>query len=294
MQYANSLLNVEVIQTGTFLDKLTGIGGIPRGRITEIFGEAGLGKSSISLQAIATAQQDGYKCLFADVEWAYDARYAGMLGVDNAKLGLVREQFAEDVLDILEEEINKNGWDLVVLDSIGGLLPRAEAEKDAGGKTIGSQASLVARFCRKLVPILALRNCALIVLNHSFTDIMSGKVKSSGGQKLDFHKSISIRLKPKYGTVLKVGDKIVGKVITGQVKKNKLASTEGLELDARIIFGEGFSKTADLLQDALDAGIFEKRGNTFYFENEKLGMISKVRELMKDESFSDKIKQALV
>ncbi len=274
--------DTQPIKTGTFLDKLTGIGGIPRKRITEIFGDAGVGKSSICLQAVGAAMETGLRCLWADVEFSYDARYAQSLGIRNEALGLLQEQYAEDLLDALEREINEANYDLVVIDSIGGLLPRAEAEKGAAEKVIGGQASLVARFCRKIVPLLSLRNVALVVINHSYTDLMSGKIKSSGGQKLDFHKSISIRLKVNPMIALKVGDKRVGKVVVAEVKKNKLASTEGMTLDARILFGEGFSKSADLLQDAIDANVFNKIGNTYFLGETKIGMRSKLVEWAKD------------
>lgn len=285
--------DTQPIKTGTFLDKLTGIQGIPRKRITEVFGDAGVGKSSVCLQAVAGGQREGARTLWVDVEFSFDERYAATLGVDTSSLGLLQERFAEDTLDTLEKEIDAGNYDLAILDSIGGLLPRQEAEKGAGEKTIGGQASLVARFCRKIVPLLALRNVALVVINHSFTDLMSGKIKTSGGAKLDYHKSISIRLKVNPTVALKVGDKKVGKVIIAEVRKNKLAATEGMTLDTRLLFGEGFSAQADLLQDAIDAGVFTKTGNTFHFRGEKLGMISKVREWIKIPENETLIKEAL-
>lgn len=293
--YADSLEGVTVIPSGIFVDKLTGVGGIPRGVITEIFGDEGIGKSSVCLQLIANAQQQGLNCLFADVEWSYDPRYATSLGVDNSTVGLIRERFAEDVLDALEEAAESGKWDLIVLDSIGGILPRAEAEKDAGGKTIGGQAGLIAKFCRKVVPILRMKNVALVVINHSFVDIMSGKIMTSGGKKLAYHKSLSIRLKQKFGVTVKQGDRKVGKVVVGEVRKNKLAATEGLEVDGTLIFGTGFSVGADLLNDAIDKEVITKKGNTYYFGEEKLGIgLSKVRRLVEDDKvLAEKIKLAL-
>ena len=279
-----------------FFDKLTGLGGIPRGVITEIFGDESIGKSSFCFQAIAAAQQQGMKCLFADVEWSYDLKYAESLGVDNSKLGLIREEFAEDTLDQLEEAARSGDWDLIVLDSIGGLLPRAEAEKGAGEKVIGGQAVLVARFCRKIVPVLRQKNIALIVLNHSFVDIMTGAVKTSGGKKLQYHKSLSVRFKLKYGAnIIKQGDRKVGKVVVGEVKKNKLASTEGMEVESQLIFGTGFSAAADLLGDAIDKGIIEKKGTTYWFGDMKLGVgLGKVRKLLEeDEKLTQEIKHAM-
>lgn len=289
----SSYNDVQVIPSGLGVDRITGIGGFPKKRITEIFGESSLGKSTVCLQLVANAQKQGNKCLWADVEWSYDLQYAKSLGVDNSKLGLIQEQLAEDVLDAIEEAIASKKWDLIIVDSIGGLLPRAEAEKTAGEKTIGGQAGLIARFCRKTVPLLVLNDVALVVINHSFTDIMSGKIKTSGGAKLEYHKSLSIRLKQKQGVALKSGDTKVGKVVIAEVRKNKLAPTEGQMCDMQLLFGSGFSVSADLLQDALDKKVIEKKGNTYYMGDEKLGMISAVRKLMSDDGFAAKLHEAI-
>lgn len=294
--YADSVEAIDAISSGLFLDKLSGIGGIPRGLITEIFGDEGIGKSSVCLQLVAAAQKQGLRCLWADVEWSYDPNYALLLGVDNSKLGLIRERFAETTLDAIEEAVESGKWDLVVLDSIGGILPRAEAEKGVEGKVIGGQAGLIAKFCRKVVPSLSLSNTALIVINHSFTDIMSQKLLTSGGKKLAYHKSLSIRLKSKYGgNVLKSGDRKVGKVVIGEVRKNKVGATEGLEVEAQLFFGQGFSASADLMGDAIEKGVITKKGNTYFFGSEKLGIgMGKVRQAIEaDAVLSEKIKLAL-
>lgn len=255
--------DLDPIKTGTFIDKLSGIGGVPRKRITELFGDSGLGKSSVALQSVATAMESGVRTLWCDVEFAFDERYARSLGVKTEALSLLQEQHAEDILDAIEKEIDQNNYDLIILDSIGGLLPRSEAEKGAGEKTIGGQAGLVARFCRKVVPLLALRNVALVVINHSFTDIMSGAIKTSGGAKLEYHKSLSIRLR-KSNKVLKNGEKIVGKVVLASVKKNKVAATEGMEIEATIMFGSGFESSVDFLEEMLASGEIEKRGMKYF------------------------------
>ncbi|MFA5937493.1 MAG: hypothetical protein WC822_06485 [Candidatus Paceibacterota bacterium] len=293
--YADSIEEVDVIKSGLFLDKLTGIGGIPRGAITEIFGDEGIGKSSVCLQLVAAAQAAGLRCLWADVEWSYTPAYAVMLGVDNSKLGLIRDELAESVLDTIEDAVRSGEWDLVILDSIGGILPRAEAEKGAEGKTIGGQAGLIAKFCRKVVPQLSINNVALVVINHAFTDIMSGKLLTSGGKKLAYHKSLSIRLKQKQGVSVKQGDRKVGKVVIGEVRKNKVGGTEGLELDGTLVFGTGFSVGADILQDALDKEVIVKKGTTFFFGEEKLGVgLQRVRKMIEDDAaLAERIKKAL-
>lgn len=285
---------MQAIPSGMFIDNLTGIGGIPKGVITEIFGDEGIGKSSVCLQLVASAQQQGINCLWADVEWAYSPHYAESLGVDNNKLGLIRERFAEDVLETIEAEVEKGKWGLVILDSIGGILPRAEAEKGIEGKVIGGQAGLIARFCRKVVPLLYTHQTALVVINHQFTDIMTGKLLTSGGKKLAYHKYLSIRLKQKSGVSLKQGDRKVGKVVIGEVRKNKTAGTEGLEVEGQLIFGQGFSVGADLLNIALDKNIITKKGNTYYFGNQKLGVgLGKTRTMIEeDEKLQQSLKQA--
>lgn len=296
--YADSLEEVDVIPTGLpFLDKLTGIGGIPRGVITEVFGDESIGKSTMCMQIVAAAQQQGLRCLWADVEWSYTPRYGALLGIDNSKLGIIRTRFAEDVLDELEAAAESGEWDLIVLDSVGGITSRTEAEKSADGKTIGTQASLMARFCRKVVPIINTHNVALVAINHSYVEVMgpsAGKVLTSGGKKLRYHKAISIRLKQKHGVSVKQGDNKVGKVVVGEVKKNKLAATEGMEADGTLVFGVGFSVAADLLDTAIESGVITKKGNTFYLGSEKLGVgMGRVRKAMEDDPvLLEKVKQA--
>lgn len=294
--YADSIKDISIIPTGLFLDKLSGIGGIPRGVITEVFGDEGIGKSSVCLQAVANAQRLGLKCLWVDLEYSYMPKYGASLGIDNSKLGLIRAEYAEAALDELEAEITSGKWDLVILDSVGGVLPRAEAEKNAEGRTIGGQATIMAKFCRKVVPQLSIHNVALVVINHSFVDIMSAKLMTSGGKKLAYHKALSIRLKAKFGGVaLKQGDRRIGKMVVGEVRKNKLSDTEGLEIESQLIFGSGFSTAADMLGDALDGGIITKKGNSYYLGDEKLGVgMTKVRQTVEqDAMLSAKIKSLI-
>ena len=271
MLKASELEKVEAITTGTFLDKCTGINGIPRGRITEIYGDEGMGKSSVCLQMVANAQKQGLKCLWVDVEYSYEAGYAASLGVDNEKLSVLRQEYAEATLVELDDCIDQ-GWDLIILDSIGGLTPRAEIEKGAEGKVIGAQAGIVARFCRRMVPALATKNIAMVVINHAFVDLMSGKIMSSGGKKLAFHKSIAVRLKNKMGSVLKKGDRKIGRIVVAEVKKNKLAATEGLEVEGHLLFGQGFESSRDRLEELIEEGKVTKTGNSYFFEGQKMGV----------------------
>lgn len=283
MIFADKLKDTEFIPTGLFTDKL--MGGLARGKIIIVSGQWSVGKSTWCLQALAEAQKQGKKCLFADVEFSYDSKYAQMLGVDNSKLGIIRERTAEDVLDALEKEIDSDKWDIVVIDSIGALSSRVEVEKGAGEKVIGAQAGLVARFIRKVVPVLATNGTTLICLTHEFTDLMTGKVMASGGAKLGYHASQHIRLKAKFGVQLKSGDRVVGKIITAEMKKDKLGGREKEDVDGELIFGSGFNKQADALQEALDKGLIEKRANSYYLNEEKIAVgAAKLRDWAKENS----------
>ena len=284
----------DVIPTGyASLDKILGVGGIPTKKITEISGAFSVGKSTLGLSLIASAQKEGMDTLWVDCEFSYDGAYASILGVDNTKLDLVAERFAEGNLDATEEWIQAHKNGLVVLDSIGGLLPRAEAEKSSEGKVIGGQAKLLATFCRKVVPLLAINNVALIVLNHEFTDLMSGKLMTSGGAKLGYHKSIWIRLRKLQKRVMQ-GENQIGDVVEAEIRKNKIAATMKQSTELTMIFGEGFAKGADLMQESLDKGVITKKGNTFYLGEEKLVTgLPKLRELFKDEAFKEKIHDLL-
>lgn len=288
-----SYTKFDVISTGyASLDKILGVGGIPTKKITEISGAFSVGKSTLALSIIASAQKEKKDTLWVDCEFSYDPLYASVLGVDNTKLDLVAERFAEGNLDACETWIDSHKNALVVLDSIGGLLPRAEAEKGAEGKVIGGQAKLIATFCRKVVPLLAIHNTGLIVLNHEFTDLMSGKLMTSGGQKLSYHKSSWLRMRKLQKRVM-VSDRQVGDVIEVEIRKNKLAGTLKQSCEMVLIYGEGFQKSNDTMQEALDKGIITKQGQFFFFEGEKIARGQNgLRELFKTE-FADKIKELL-
>lgn len=234
----------DVIKTGfEGLDTILGIGGIGTKKITEISGIWSVGKSTLALQVVASAQKDKRPCIYLDSEFSFSADYAKTLGVDCEQLDLVQEQFAEATLDALEEWATKHKNGVIVLDSIGALLPREEAEKGAEGRSIGLQARLIGSFTRRIVPILALRNHALIVLNHSFTDLQSGRLKTSGGAKLEYAKSVWLTLKRSYGKPSKRasnGHKTV-LYIEAEVRKNKLAATEGMKTELEMTPGSGFA-----------------------------------------------------
>lgn len=282
MKASESLYSkIDWLPTGfSALDKILG-GGIPSRKITEISGVYSVGKSTLALMIVAKAQQAGMECLWSDSEYSFGQEYAESLGVNCDELDLEQNRYGEEAVNEIEAwaDSHKNG--LIVLDSVGALLPRQEAEKDADGKTIGAQAKLVATFCRKIVPILAINNNSLIVLNHNLIDLMSGAIKTSGGSKLEYHKSIWLMLRKASKRVMQ-GENQVGEIIEAEIRKNKLAPTLKQKAELTLLYGQGFSAEADLLQELLDSGEVVKRGNTFFRGETKLGVgLAKAREALK-------------
>lgn len=282
----SEFLSYDVIPTGLpQLDRALGIRGIPTKRITEISGSWSVGKTTLALSIVAEAQKKDMGVIWMDAEWSWDDSYAKKLGVDTAKMGLLQHRYAESALDQLLEYVEKGKNSLLVIDSVGGLHPKDEAEKDSGERTIGAQAGLVARFCRKIVPMLAINNNALLVINHEYVPIMSmgGRptVKTSGGAKLEYHKSIWIRLQ-RAGKNLNQGEDRIGFVVNAEIRKNKMADTMNDVAELELYYGLGFSPTSDLFAMALDKGIIEKRGNRYFFGENVLGTgVTKAKEGMK-------------
>jgi len=293
----------EVISTGLAqVDRILG-GGIPTKRITEISGPWSVGKTSLALSLVAQAQSEGRECIWVDAEWAWDSEYAKKLGVDTDELGLLQTRAAEDSLDELLEYVEKGKNTLIVIDAVGALHPREEAEKDSGSRTIGAQSSLVARFCRKIVPMLWLNNNALVVLNHEYTPIEANggrpSVKTSGGKKLEYHKSVWIRLSRNGNNLAQGKNKddtphIIGCQVQVEIKKNKLADTERSKCVLEMYFGNGFSSKSDLLEQALEKGVIEKLGNTYAFQTEKICVgIPKLKEWIALPENAEKVQNAL-
>lgn len=289
---ASALNKIEILETGTILDKLSGLGGLPKGFIIELFGEQNTGKSTLAIHAVAAAQRHGLKCLWTDIERTFIPARAEKLGVDIDKLDVLKCANAEEYIDTLEQLVKDGTYNLIVMDSIGDLSSMVEMQKTAEQKSIGLQASLMTRFVRIIMPYIDLNKIIFIGVNHERLSL-EGKLFTMGGKKWSEKKKLAIRLREKSGFLLKVGDKVVGKVIRAIVAKNHLAPTERLEIESNLVFEEGFSYTADLMQDAIDRGVFRREGNTFFLGEDKIGTVSKLRERMKDQSFADKVKSLL-
>lgn len=291
---AADLDRVDVVQTGLVIDRAIGVGGIPKRRPIEITGEPGMGKSTICLQTIAAAQAKGWKCAYADVEASFTPSYAANLGVNIKELDVMQEDNGEDMLNAILDAVDKETYDLIVIDSIGSLTTREQIEKLVGERSIGGQARIVGDFSRKLALKLLRKNVAIMAINHTQVDIMTGKTTSRGGASWNYHKAIRVHLSKKYGVVLKQGDKIIGYTVVFEVKeKNKMFGNVGSKYESQFINNVGFSASADLLQDAIDRGVFERKGNTFYLNGDKIGMISALREWIKIPENEARIKDAL-
>lgn len=292
---ASGMMKLKIVETGTPLDKASGIGGLPRGFIVELWGKTNSGKSTIAFQTIASAQKQGLRCLWIDVEHTFRAYIANpqrvvLFGVDMDTLDVMLEENAEDYIDNTEEAIRSKKYDVIVMDSVGDLSSKIEQEKTAGEKTIGTQASLMTKFVRTITWMVDMNEILFIVVNHERQTLMGG-IYQMGGNKLAEKKKMSFRFREKQNFILKVGERTVGKVMRINVSKNHFAATEGLEIESNLLFQEGFSYSQDLVDDAINRGILTKSGNTYAFRGEKIGMIAKVREWAKDHS--EELKEAL-
>ena len=294
---ASRMAKLKILETGTPLDKASGIGGLPHGFIIELWGKTNSGKSTIAFQAVAAAQKAGIKCLWVDVEHTFRAYIANpqrteAFGVDMDKLDVMLETTAEDYIDNTTEAVKGKKYGLIVMDSIGDLSSKIEQEKTAEQRSIGVQASLMTKFIRTIVWMVDAYEIIFLVVNHERMN-MDGAIYQMGGKKLEEKKKMSFRFREKVGAVLKQGDKTVGKVIRITVSKNHFAGTEKQEIESNLLYNEGFSYAQDLLQDAIDRGVISKDGNSHFFEGEKIGMIGKAREWIKEPDNAERIKKAL-
>jgi len=300
-QKASELGKLKIVETYTGLDSASGIGGLPRGFIVEFWGKTNTGKSSMAYQTIASAQKQGLRCLWIDVEHTFRAYVANpgrteSFGVDLDKLDVMLEQTAEAYMDNTEKAISSGDYDVIVMDSVGDLSSAIEQEKSAGEKTIGMQASIMTKFIRSVIWMVDCNEVLFIVVNHE-RETMGGGIYQMGGKKLAEKKKMSFRFREKWAqggiAMVKVGENIIGKVIRITVAKNHFAGTEGRDVESTLIFNEGYSYTADLLRDAIDRGVISKDGNSHFFEGEKIGMIGKAREWIKKPGNAERVKAAL-
>ncbi|HBS48175.1 TPA: recombinase RecA [Candidatus Dependentiae bacterium] len=264
--------NLETISTGSIaIDQALGVGGFPRGRVIEIYGPESSGKTTLTLHAIAEAQKKGGVCAFIDAEHALDSGYASRIGVDVDKLVISQPDYGEQALDIAEVLIRSGAIDVLVIDSVAALVPKAELEGDMGDAHIGLQARLMSQALRKLTPTVHKSKTIVIFINQIRQKVggmafMNNEV-TSGGNALKFY--ASIRLDIRRIATLKKDEKPFGNRVSVKVVKNKVAPPfKKVEVD--ILFNEGISRELDLFDFALSCNILQQSGAWFTFGSEKL------------------------
>ena len=289
---------IKVISTGSMLiDNAIGVGGFPRGRIIEIFGHEASGKTTLTLQAIAQAQKNGGTCVFVDAEHAMDPSYAANIGIDTKNLIISQPDYGEQALEIVDMFIRSNAIDMIVVDSVAALIPKAELDGEMKDIHVGLQARLMSKALRKLTAAVGKSKTILIFINQIRSKISSfsfgNNETTSGGNALKFYSSV--RMEVKRVAQLKKDDKIYGNKISVKIVKNKVAAPfKKVEVD--IIFGRGINRDMDLLDFALICGIIKQAGSWFLFGAEKIaqGRDNCLKRFNEDIQLCNKIKEIII
>jgi recombination protein RecA len=287
---------IQAISTNCLsLDLAIGIGGLPRGRITEIFGPESSGKTTLALQVVAQAQKEGGVAAYIDVEHALDPNYAKKLGVNIDELFISQPDSGEQALEIAETLVRSGAVDAVVVDSVAALVPRAEIEGEMGDAHVGLIARLMSQALRKLTSVVAASNTCFIFINQLRSKIgisFGNPETTTGGNALKYYASIRLDIR-RIGSI-KEGEKVIGNRTKVKVVKNKLAPPFH-ECEFDIIYDEGISKEGDLIDLGVENGIIEKSGTWFSYKGERLGQgRENIRKLLKqNKELCEKIENDL-
>jgi recombination protein RecA len=289
-------VDVAAIPTGSVsLDIALGIGGVPRGRVVEVYGPESSGKTTLALHIIANAQKAGGTAAFIDAEHALDPEYAKKIGVQINDLLISQPDSGEQALDIVETLVRSNAIDVIVIDSVAALVPRAEIEGEMGNQHVGRQARLMSQALRKLTPIMSKSNTVVIFINQIRMKIgvMFGNPETtSGGQALKFYSSV--RMDVRRSAQIKKGDDVVGNRVKVKIVKNKVAPPFKLaEFD--IMYNEGISAAGDLLDTGVVREIVKKSGNSYSYGDVKLGVGRETAKafLKENQKVFDEIEKAI-
>ncbi|HAC16733.1 MAG TPA: recombinase RecA [Bacteroidetes bacterium] len=266
------VVDIDVISTGSMaIDYCLGVGGIPRGRISEIYGPESSGKTTLALHVVAEAQKKGGYAAFIDAEHAFDAKYARNLGINTEEMLISQPDSGEQALEIAETLIRSGALDVVVIDSVAALVPRAELEGDMGDSHMGLQARLMSQALRKLTGVVNKTRTSVIFINQvrEKIGVMFGNPETTtGGRALKFYASVRLDIR-RIGAIKK-GDEVIGNRTKIKVVKNKVAPPFK-EVEFNIMYGKGISRIAEILDMAVEHDIIEKRGSWFRYDGEPIG-----------------------
>lgn len=288
------VVDIPAIPTGALtLDLALGIGGVPYGRVTEIYGPEASGKTSLTLSIIGQAQKTGGTCAFIDAEHALDPHYAKILGVDIENLLISQPDTGEQALEITEALVRSGAVDLIVIDSVAALVPKAEIDGNMGDAVMGMQARLMSQALRKLTAILSKSKTALIFINQlrmKIGVIYGSPETTPGGMALKFYSSVRIDLRKKES--LKRGDEVYGSLVRAKIVKNKMAPPFK-EAEFEILFGKGISTFACVVDAALTLNVIERKGTWYFFGEDRVGQgrDNVIKELESNEVLFQKVEK---